>query len=70
MSNTETTGKKPSHEVFAVEEGASGKGFWTKIGAAWPHEDGKGFSVKLGLIPVAGQSIQIRLIEARAAKAE
>ncbi len=32
MSNSETTGKKPSHEVFAVEEGARGKGFWTKIG--------------------------------------
>ena len=23
------------------------KGFWTEIGAAWPHRDGKGYSVRL-----------------------
>src|SRR5277367_2662834 len=43
MTNTETTSKRPTHRVYAVTkaEGAD-KGFWTTIGAAWPHEDGKG----------------------------
>ena len=29
MSTVKATGKKPTHEVFAVEDGDS-KGFWTK----------------------------------------
>lgn len=65
----ETNSRKPTHEVFAVEAGTNGgKSFWTKIGAAWPHEDGKGFSVKLALLPVAGQTIQLRVVEPRGPK--
>ncbi len=43
-------GKKtnlPSHEVYLVREGVKegDKAFWNKVGAAWPHKDGKGFAV-------------------------
>ena len=27
------------------------KKFWTRIGAAWDHEDGKGLTVQLDLVP-------------------
>ena len=39
----------PSHEVYLVREGVKegDKAFWTKVGAAWPHKDGKGFNVSL-----------------------
>jgi len=46
--------KKPSHYLYNVldqdnqnEEGKSG--IWTRIGAAWPHGDGKGFSITLDI---------------------
>ena len=38
--------KRPTHRVYAVTKTANdGKGFWTAIGAAWAHQDGKGFNV-------------------------
>jgi hypothetical protein len=47
MTGKTKTGQKPTQEVFAVENGEEGqRAFRTKIGAVWPHEDGKGFSLK------------------------
>jgi hypothetical protein len=31
--------------------------FWTKIGAAWPHDDRKGFNVELIALPVSGRIV-------------
>ena len=36
------------------------KKFWTRIGAAWDHEDGKGLTVQLDLVPVNGGRIVLR----------
>ena len=34
------------------------KGFWTRIGVAWAHKDGKGFDVQLdGLAPLDGRIV-------------
>lgn len=54
--------KRPALELFAVtkSKNGEGKGFWQKIGAAWPHEDGKGFSLKMELMPMAGQDLVLR----------
>jgi hypothetical protein len=57
MSDTtteSTTSKLPSHVVYHVREGAD-KGFWTRIGAAWAHKDGKGFNVQLETVPLDGR---------------
>ena len=48
---------QPAYFVYAVTEredngGAENRDFWTKIGAAWPHKDGKGFTVSLEATPV------------------
>ena len=51
---TETN--KPSHGVFHVE-GEGKKKFWTKIGAAWAHEDGEGFTIQLTCVPVDGRVV-------------
>lgn len=40
------------------------KGFWTRIGAMFPHEDGEGFTVVLDALPLDGR------IVLRAPKAE
>jgi hypothetical protein len=46
--------------VFTVEEyesnGKSGKR-WTKVGAAFPHEEGPGFSIELCAIPLDGRLV-------------
>lgn len=51
----------PTHEVFGVtDRGRGKKAFWHKIGAAWAHEDGKGFALRLDYLPLNGQEIVIR----------
>jgi hypothetical protein len=57
-TNTETkpTGKAPSHVVYHVRDRAEGqKSFWTRIGSAWAHADGKGFNVQLDVAPLDGR---------------
>ena len=57
----ETAGSKmPSHIVYHVRDREGGKGFWTRIGSVWPHQDGKGFNVQLDCVPLDG-AIQLRV---------
>ena len=58
MIKTETS-KRPSHRVYAVTKNGE-KSFWTEIGAAWSHQDGKGFNMKLDYLPLTGAEIVIR----------
>ena len=37
--------------AYHVVERAQDKRFWTRIGAAWPHEDGEGMTLQLDLVP-------------------
>jgi CHC2 zinc finger len=53
---------KPSHKVFVVEdkevaEGADPEAFWTRIGSAWPHKDGKGLNLVLSALPINGRLV-------------
>jgi hypothetical protein len=57
--NTETQSKAPTHIAYQVRDGKD-KGFWTRIGAAWQHKDGKGFNVQLDVVPLDGR-IQLRV---------
>ena len=44
------SGERPSHKCFVVEDRAEGDerdAFWTRVGSAWPHKDGKGLNVQL-----------------------
>lgn len=52
--------KAPSLIAYAVTEKGEDKSFWTRIGAAWGHEDGKGFTLQLDLVPVNGGRIVLR----------
>lgn len=62
MTDTTNT-KKPSHYAYQVREGREGeKGFWTRIGAAWAHRDGKGFGIQLDCVPLDGR-ISLRIVE-------
>lgn len=50
--------KKPTLYAYAVKDrGKDQKGIWTRVGAAWPHENGKGFTVELEAFPVNGRLV-------------
>lgn len=49
----------PSLIAYHVAERGEKK-FWTRIGAAWDHEDGKGLTVQLDLVPASGGRIVLR----------
>nr|WP_295556818.1 hypothetical protein [uncultured Hyphomicrobium sp.] len=52
-------GERPSHKAFVVEDRGEGEdqGFWTKIGSAWPHKDGKGLNIVLAALPANGRIV-------------
>ena len=64
MTDTKKPGRKPTHTVNHVR-GKGGNAYWTKIGAAWIHEDGEGLNVSLDFVPLndAGRLV-IRAIKA------
>ncbi len=53
---TQKQSKRPSHAVYVVE-GEGDKVHWTKIGAAWTHEDGEGYNVTLSALPLNGRLV-------------
>lgn len=55
MTDTNTKSKSPTHLVYHVRDGSGGKGFWTRIGAAWAHTDGNGFNVQVDCVPLDGR---------------
>lgn len=60
MSDTQTnTSNRPTHRLFHVT-GEGEQANWTRIGAAWPHKDSKGFNVDLEYIPQKPGRIVLR----------
>ena len=59
MTDTNTTNaspsKVPSHSVYQVRDREGSKSFWTRIGSAWAHADGKGFNIQLECVPLDGR---------------
>lgn len=55
------TGKAPTHAAYHVRDSENGKGFWTRIGSAWPHGDGKGFNIQIDIVPLDGR-VALRII--------
>lgn len=54
MANNSTN--KPTHFVYTVRDGGeNNKDYWTKIGIAYAHKDGKGFSLSLDALPLDGK---------------
>jgi len=55
----DTAKKGPDFIAFHVREsnGGKGKGFWTRIGAAWKHDDGEGFNLSIDMVPLDGKIV-------------
>ena len=54
MSNKQQPGRKPTHGVYHIRGEGQAIAYWTKIGAAWIHEDGEGLNLSLDFIPTDG----------------
>jgi hypothetical protein len=54
-------GDKPTLIAYAVKDpvGTQDKAVWTRIGAAWPHEKGQGYSLRLDALPVDGRIVLV-----------
>lgn len=50
-----TIANKPSHFAYHVRDREQGDSFWTRIGSAWPHADGKGFNIQIETVPLDGR---------------
>jgi hypothetical protein len=61
-TETPTSSKAPSHAAYSVRDGKGEKAFWTRIGSAWQHADGNGFTVQIDAIPLDGR-ITLRVPE-------
>lgn len=59
-TNPQPAGKAPSHVAYHVRERGHDESYWTRIGAAWAHADGKGFSIQIETLPLDGR-IALRL---------
>lgn len=71
MNIANTVPTPPSHRLYAVsKKPGSDKAFWAPIGGAWAHRDGKGFAIRLELLPVNGAEIVLRLIEEKKGETE
>lgn len=56
MTTTETTKSKlPTHTAYQVRNGKDDKSYWTRIGSAWAHADGKGFNLQIDAVPLDGR---------------
>lgn len=58
----------PSHRAYVVEDAEGDqndqKGFWTRVGSAWPHKDGKGLNIQIAAgISVGGRIVLREYVE-------
>ncbi|MCP3463576.1 hypothetical protein [Bradyrhizobium sp. CCGUVB23] len=51
--------RQPTFIAFSVKEREGKPTIWTKIGAAFPHDKGAGFTIQLDALPV-GDRIVLR----------
>jgi hypothetical protein len=52
---------RPDFDVYVVVETAKEKSIWTRIGAAWAHDDGEGLTITLTAVPVDGRLVVRRV---------
>ena len=66
-SQSPAAANQPTHRLYLVK-GSGETAKWIEIGAAWPHADGKGFSINAEAMALDGRVV-LRKITAGPAKA-
>jgi len=70
QSENKKTEEKKVPAMIAYHVPEREKAPWTRIGAAWDHKDGKGFTLNLDLVPVAAGRIVLRTFEEKQEEGE
>ncbi|CAH1666136.1 conserved hypothetical protein [Hyphomicrobiales bacterium] len=66
MARNEKQNRRPAREnrtpayIAWHVAGTEDKTFWTRIGAAWSHQDNEGLTLQLDLVPVNSGRIVLR----------
>jgi hypothetical protein len=58
MSNNETetkSSKSPAYIAYQVTDRDGKDSFWTRIGVAFAHKDGKGYNIQFSAVPLDGR---------------
>jgi hypothetical protein len=58
--NKQTEQREPPALIAWYVKERGEKKFWTRIGAAWEHEDGDGLTLDLDLMPTTDRRIVLR----------
>ncbi len=56
MTNKIEPGTAPDFIAYQVRQGQK-KAYWTRIGAAWAHQDINGFNIQLDAVPLDGKIV-------------
>jgi len=70
MASQSNQNRKPTHDICHVR-GEGKSAYWTRIGAAWLHDDGQGLNLSLDFVPVGNDGrlvIRIRKDKGEAAQ--
>ena len=60
QQDTTKTDEKKAPALIAYNVPARENAPWTRIGAAWPHKDGAGYTLQLDLVPASGGRVVLR----------
>lgn len=52
--------RKPTHAVYHVR-GEGENAYWTKVGAAWLHDDKEGLNLSLDYMPIGEGRLVVRV---------
>ena len=53
QNETKTT--KPAYIAYHVRDGKNDESYWTRMGVAFAHQDGKGFNLQIDFVPLDGK---------------
>ncbi len=70
QNENKKTDEKKAPALIAYHVPEREKAHWTRIGAAWDHKDGKGFTLNLDLVPTTGGRIVLRAFEEKQEEGE
>ena len=60
--NPNTGTKAPDFLAWHVSQKGD-KSYWNKVGAAWAHRDGNGYTIQLEVVPINGRIVLRQPIE-------
>ena len=55
QSQNDRKRRKPDQLAYNVKDFGNNKSYWSQVGAAYHHKDGKGTTIQLDSIPVDGK---------------